>query len=492
MQHLELLLVLTSFLYLVLRPRISKYLPENYIPLILGFILGLQLVFEGIRWQMYPAYLLWLIALIVAFLRPKRRVHFFLRLLQTLGLTVLVVFSFALPSLLPVFDLPSPTGTYNVGTKDLLLTLDRAEPITPDTTDSRQLMIKTWYPATDISQGKADPYVDAAGRNGFAKKYGLPPFLLHYLDRINTHVYRNVPIVEKSFPVVVFSHGYHSKANGYYVLLSELASHGYVVLAINHTYESTGTTFPDGTEVYFNHTYAHAIESDSWSMVQPAIQAFKDSLSFEERHLIVQKSLRNYFVKDMVERWAQDISDVASQATLWNDTGFFQNDTGFFQNRLDTAKIGVLGHSRGGAAAGQALLTDKNIKAAVNLDGVQWGEMVDTAFSRPFLYLSSDWPATHENLNQHAYINKSKEVFYEGILANSGHSNFMDIPFLIPIASLSQAGTIDVNLAIEITRQTTLGFFDKYLKQQQGNSLKIDQYLPLQTFINGELKMLGR
>ena len=194
-------------------------------------------------------------------------------------------------------------------------------------------------------------------------------------------------------------------------------------------------------------------------LMEPTIEAFKNGLSFQERHPDVQKALTTYFVKDMVERWADDMVDVVNELDVWNHAGFFKD-------RLDLSNVGVFGHSRGGGAAGESLLIDDRIKVAANVDGVQWGQIVDTIFQKPFLFLSSDWPADHENLNQHAYVNKSTSVFYECTILQSGHSNFMDIPYMIPLKSLNQAGDIDPDLAIEITSKVLTSFFDKHLKDK--------------------------
>jgi len=408
---------------------------------------------------MIPAYLIWLIALITALRETGQRSSTTVRFFKIIGLIILLALAIFLPSILPVFELPKATGPFTVGTKDISLELDREEVITADKTDTRSLMIKVWYPSKETG-GKKDLYVDKAGRNGFAQKYGLPPSMFNYLDKVETNVYRNIQIADESFPVLIFSHGYNSKANGYYALLSELASQGYVVFAINHTYESTGTTFLDGTLKYFDYEYASQIESGTWDMMEPVIEAFKSDLSFEDRHPIVQKGLTTYFVRDMVERWAEDIVDVVNELDEWNNTGFFKG-------KLDLFNVGVLGHSRGGGAAGESLLIDSKIKAGANIDGVQWGQIVNTVFQKPFLYLSSDWPEEHEDLNQHAYVNKSTSVFYEGIVRQSGHSNFMDIPYMIPLNVLSQAGNIDPDLAIEITRKVVTSFFDKHLKNKE-------------------------
>jgi hypothetical protein len=455
---LELLLLITSSVYIVFNRVISKNLNKNYVTGLLVIILSIHLIIDGTRWQMIPAYFTWLTALIIAQRQSGKKSAIILRIFKTIGLTILLALAIILPSVLPVFELPKTTGPFTVGTRDIFLEPDKEEVITADRTDKRRLMIKVWYPSEE-SGGEKDPYVDKAGRNGFAEKYGLPPSMLNYLNKVETNVYRNIQIADETFPVLIFSHGYNSKANGYYALLSEVVSHGYVVFAINHTYESTGTTFPDGTEVYFDYEYASRIESGTWDRVAPAVEAFKSGLAFEDRHPFVERALTTYFVKDIIEYWANDIKDVVSELYAWNDSGFFNG-------KLDLSNVGAFGHSRGGGAAGQSILMDDRIKAGANLDGVQWGQIVDTVFHKPFLYLSADWPPEHENFNQHAYVNKSTAVFYDGIILQSGHSNFMDIPYMIPLQALNEAGDIDPDLAIRIAGRVVTAFFDRHLKSK--------------------------
>lgn len=458
MQNLELILIIMVTGYILFYRLIHQKLGKSYVIGLLVFILGIHLVFNGTRWQMIPGYLLWLIALITAIVRSDRKPSIILKVSKIIGILILLTLSVSLPWALPVFEIPEASGPYTVGTMDMLLELEREEVITADTEDTRNLMIKVWYPSKEKGV-EMDPYVDAAGRNGFANKYGLLPSMLNYLDKVETNVFRNIQVADETFPVLIFSHGYNSKANGYYALLKELVSQGYIIFAINHTYESTGSTFPDGRLIYFDYEYARQIQTNTWSVMEPVIEAFKSDLSFEDRHPIVQKGLTTYFVRDMVERWAQDMVDVVNKLDEWNNSGFLKG-------KLDLSNVGTFGHSRGGGPAGETLLMDNRIKAAANIDGVQWGQIVDTIFQKPFLFLSADWPEEHEDLNEHAYINKSTSVFYEGTIRESGHSNFMDIPFMIPLRALSLAGNIDPHLSMEITTKVITSFFDKHLKEK--------------------------
>lgn len=478
MQNFELLLILASTFYIVFKRRINNNFNKLFILAALVIILILQVSLEGYRWQMLPAYMIWLVAVVTAMKSSKKKPSIMLRVLKIFVMIILLALALFLPSILPVFDLPENTGTYTVGTRDILLELDRDEVITDDASDKRSFMIKAWYPS-NATEGEMDPYVDAAGRMGFAQKYGLRSDMMDYLDQIETRVYRDVDIAKERFPVLIFSHGYNSKANGYYAMISEIVSHGYIVLGINHTYESTGATFPDGSMKYYDYEYARKIEEGTWEEMAPVRDAFKSDMNFEERHPMVQKALRTYFVKGIVERWAADISDVVDQLEDWNSRGFFIG-------RMDLDKVATFGHSRGGGAAGASLLIDERIQAGANVDGVQWGQIVDTIFQKPFLFISADWPADHENLNQHAYINKSDDTFYEALIRETGHSNFMDIPYMIPVQALSGAGIIDPYLANEISTQTLLAFFDKHLKGEDADVEDVaDRYkeLEMKTYV---------
>ncbi|MEJ2003966.1 MAG: hypothetical protein P8X57_03160, partial [Cyclobacteriaceae bacterium] len=259
------------------------------------------------------------------------------------------------------------------------------------------------------------------------------------------------------FPVLIFSHGYGSKATGYYGLLTEIASQGYVIINMNHTYESLGTTFPDGRTAYFDFNFQQEISKGGMEAVEPVIDAFANGMSYEKRHPIVRNAVKSYFEGGIQDRWAADIKYIIDMLENWNREGFLQG-------KLDLEKTGVIGHSVGGGTAGNIAMKDKRIKAVVNLDGIQWGNQIDSIYHIPYLYVSADWPAEHEDINSHIYINKSTDYFYETKLLNSGHPNFMDIPLMVPVQSLAGTGSIDAYKGLEIVSNLVASFFDKHLK----------------------------
>ncbi|MCH4824398.1 hypothetical protein ML462_14590 [Gramella lutea] len=487
MRTFEIIILLSiSILPFIKRP-VKKQIKPIYIHIFFLILLGLHLVIEGWRWQMFPAYFL-LIFLSWRFkvIDPSRSKSFsFPRIMGYSALLIIILIAWIPPIVLPVFSLPEPAGNYVVGTESIFITTGKDEIITKDPSDTRELSYKIWYPSETVTENlKPEQYIDPASRAGFATKYGLPPSSLNYLDLVKTHSFSEIPIAKGKFPVLIFSHGYGSKATGYYALLSELASQGYVIVNMNHTYESLGVTFPDGRRAFFNYEYQNEISEGSMDSVQPVIEAFRTGLDFEKRHVIVRNTVKNYFEDEIQNRWAEDMIYTLDQLKKWNAEGFLKN-------KLDLDRIGVFGHSVGGGSAGKVAMKDQRIKAAANLDGIQWGEMIDSTYPIPYLYVSADWPADHEDINSHIYINKSSDYFYESKLLNSGHPNFMDIPFMIPVESLSGSGEIDPGLGIEIVSKLLTSFFNKHLKGiPDADPVKIsDQYdlLELKTYKDAKL-----
>ena len=196
------------------------------------------------------------------------------------------------------------------------------------------------------------------------------------------------------------------------------------------------------------------------TVIQPLIDAFKNKKSYEERHPIVRKATLNYFEGSVQDRWAEDMIITMDLLEKWNVEGSLKG-------KLDLDKIGVFGHSVGGGAVGNVAMKDDRVKAAVNLDGIQWGNKIDSLYHIPYLYVSADWPAEHEDINSHVYKYKSTDYFYETKLLKSGHPNFMDIPFMIPVKSLAGTGEIDPYLGTEIVTKLVTSFFDRHLKNDQ-------------------------
>lgn len=434
---------------------------------IIGGVLILHFIFEGYRWQMIPAYLIVLILIGCLYKeKPFFRGAWFRKTISGIAFFLLLLLGWSLPYIFPVFNLPAPTGAYSVGSQTINLKTDQDEIITSEVGDKRELMIKLWYPAT-VNNEKTEVYLNEGDRVGFAAKYGLPGSTFNYLNKIKTHTYNSPSVAKEKFPVLIFSHGLYSKASGYYALLEEIVSHGYIVLNINHTYESTGSLFPDGEIKLFNSEYDRKHNNQMMAeMVWNAMQNYNKATTPEEEYTAVHDLILNYYGAQITQRWSKDISLVIDELNKWDSSTFLTH-------HIDTARIGVFGHSQGGAAAAQALLDDNRIKAGINLDGMQWGGIIDTVMTKPFALISSEWDSSHPNLNSIAYRNGSYSDFYNAKILKSGHANFMDIPFMVDMRLINEAGEINPLKANEITTKFVINFFDKYLMDRPYNLLDL-------------------
>lgn len=448
----------------------------RWLPWAAGISAVLHLALEGMRWQMIPAYALAIVfaGLSLRAMRAKPDAAsseatgrpWLRRTGAGLSLLVLGV-SAACAVLLPVFDLAPPEGAHDVGTTTLhLVDSSRAETITERSDDRRELVVQVWYPAQVSAEPAAEPapYIAPEVGAAYAEKYGLPAFATSHLDRVETHAYRDVPLADaqRAYPVLLFSHGYNVPPALYTSFLVDMASRGYVVASVNHTYESTAAAFPDGRVATFSHTFVlNTHTAEMWAQIDSLEQQYRRSEG-TDRLATLRTINRIYPNADMVRRWAADLSFVIDELTRRHA----EEPASRFYQRLDLARLGAFGHSAGGAAAGQVLLVDDRVRAGVNWDGAQWGDAIDSTFAQPFMAITADWDATKFMPNPLIYRQGSETAFYDLTIDGTGHSSFSDIPRLIPLQAVNQAGPIAPERAARITTTYTGAFFDRHLKEE--------------------------
>ncbi len=193
----------------------------------------MQVVVEGSRWQMVPAYtltmiffLIWLFGLILPnSLRFNRLIAGLGVGLGVLGLLI----SIMLPIVLPVFHFPNPTGPYGIGTTTYYW-VDESRPeiftSTPD--DHRELMVQVWYPAEKNQTNQRDSYVHDVNFSTTASKLGhLPPFFFDHLKYVMTNAQPSVAVADAGtrFPVVIYSpgRGGYRSVNTYQLIIRAFA-----------------------------------------------------------------------------------------------------------------------------------------------------------------------------------------------------------------------------------------------------------------------------
>lgn len=394
------------------------------------------------------------------------------------GITFLLFgFSAYLMWFQPPFYYPRPTGKYAVGTTEYhLVDKNRKETLHHDPLHpNRELMVKVWYPSEHTLQKK--PFVPYA------------PYLVEHLKKTQPLTYflgcprslysyaqPNLDCSQMRCPIIIYSHGAGGTKESGTAQCEELASHGYIVVGISHTYNSFVVQFPDRRK----------IDGKKFMEEREGGKNF-----IETRKLVSQE----------VEVWVSDVQFVLDELEKMTD-----DKKSLFYERLDLDKIAMFGQSQGGGVAVQVCRRDPRVKAGVDLDGGLLGaeETNPTgAVSKPLMFIlagettkmfermaKDDWKklnitsATEEKMGRARYLGgienistSSKSDIYTFIFHGAGHTDLTDMAFLkyaSPLAKpllklgilknpggdkLTPDTSFDRFRAVEIVRSYLLVFF---------------------------------
>jgi predicted dienelactone hydrolase len=464
MRLLEILLVVANLVALIvlavpLRGR-ARWAP--YFALLPLLVAGVQVLVEGPRWQMVPAYVLSGLFLVALLFWPRRRRSGYepgrrslaRRIAVGLGfgaLGLLVLVAVLLPAILPVFHFPAPTGRYGIGTV-IYHWVDHSRPeiFTPTPTDHRELMAQVWYPAEKNQTIERDPYVHDVDFSTTARKLGhLPPFLFDHWKYVVTNAQPSVAMADKGtrFPVLIFSPGRGGYRSVNTFQVEELVSHGYVVVGIDQPYSVADVAFPDGRHV----------------TLDQRVVDFRSDGQDGPFKLAVDQVL------------GQDAVFALNQAATLDRS----DPHGILTGRLDLDHVGVFGSSLGGITVAEACRMDTRFRACLGLDQAMPAAVVRSGLRQPTMWIvragTSDrtdegWKplATKElNTSVRSVYDRLPGDGYLVSIPNMFHSDITDLPNLIvqPLAGWAGlTGPGDWHQTHAAINAYSLAFFDKYLK----------------------------
>lgn len=450
MRPLEIVLIGLDTLYLLFRLLPGSH-PIRYLQALPGLAtlaMVAHWIIESPRWQMVPLYALTLILLALAIWGWRtHQVSVFRKPALWSGLAIGLVALFSLPGILfPVPHLLAPTGPYQVGTHTFYwVDQNRVETLAPVSTPpgQRELMVQVWYPAEPWPDMQPGPYMDDLQIVGkaIARQFHLPSFLLGHLGLARSHSYLDAPLAktDQPFPVLIFSHGWTGYRTQNTYQMEELASHGYVVFAPDHTYGAGVTVFPDGRIALNN---PNLLPSN------------------------VSQETYDQAARKLGEAWVGDLRFVLDQVEALNAHRIHSP----FPGRLDLSRIGVFGHSTGGGAAVETCWVDPRCKAGLSEDA--WlipysREMVSQGFAKPWMLLQSEkWTAARNpKLVKELYGHLHQNDRYQLTIAGTQHYDFTDVSLFTPLAaSLRIKGPIDGSRDLRLINAYTLAFFNRYLQ----------------------------
>ena len=351
----------------------------------------------------------------------------------------------------PFNDVPKPTGNKNTATYSIeLIDSNRLEWFTDSPNDLRKIMIQVWYP-TDEYEGEKELYIDYGDIRikALADQFDYNPSLFRKLINIKTNsIKRAVPSNDSSFPLIIFSHGLGGNRTQNTIMVEELASHGYVVIAIEHPYDANVSIFNSGE-----------------------IADYRSGINYQNRKS--QKLTPEEF-------WAIRLPQLKTRA---GDVNFVLNqiELGNFPNQLmkiiNLDNIGIFGHSFGGATSIYSSYVDDRIDACINLDGwmvVVPDDIINNGIGKNFMYIGQEqWDEKLNYQKLEAFI-KSNPKSSKILIPGTTHYDFSDTPHMSKAAKLlKKSGQLDSNGLKNVLNELIVSFFNENLKKSKSD---IDYY----------------
>ncbi|MCL4755552.1 MAG: hypothetical protein KJ015_35700 [Myxococcales bacterium] len=333
--------------------------------------------------------------------------------------------------------LPPLTGSHLIGVQRRTLTdTSREEEATSVSGDSRRITVKFWYPSDSCSTAPRAPYTTPTEAQYYqpVSMNGAPS---GWQEGIHTNS-RDAPALEPGasrFPIVIMSHGFKNVREAYTSFAEQLASHGFVVAAISHAYDTEVTEFSEGDYATF---------APAFGKLPPP----------------------NQTLDSHIEVWVQDAKFVLNELAKLH----LNDEQGYFTGRLDLENVGIFGHSYGGATAARACIEDARFDAGMNMDGTFFGpnrENGGEKVPKPFaIFVASNHPPG--DLTMKGTFSLSSPA-YELTLADSGHGTFSEERFVFEhvfpskTADTTHFGTLEPGRALEVIEAYTVAFFEQYL-----------------------------
>ncbi len=437
---------------------------------------------EGYRIQLIFLYgfiiLMFIISLIGMFIEPKvvQNVSRMRRVLSGLFIGIGLMATGCLLYVFPVFNLLVPTGELKVGTQAFhFIDSSREETFQQTAKGKRELMVQIWYPAQAGTGHYASFIPDTEILRYMAGNYGLPGFTFKHLQYVSNHAYleAEVSTKQKTYPLIIASPGFGSSRFLHTTQAEHLASHGYIVAVIDHTYNTLATEFPDGR-----------ITTDTTNDLFSPDQDYRESRTIRDK---------------LGEVLTNDVIFTLDQFELIQ-TGQIPSN---LKGSLDLGHIGVFGHSIGGATAYDASY-DPRIAVGIDLDGGLYRLNDREGLQKPFMFINSESyfeklkmvmenrVYTDEELKRMGstrewedQVTEDKKLELDRMrlaadeggqilyIENTEHLNFTDVQFISPMFNLlGITGKIAPQRANSVINAYMLDFFDLYLKHQNGALMK--------------------
>lgn len=470
-----LLISILMYLFVLIVDPFKNKTVRHYLPVIAFAFMVSHSLYDTVTWQLVPIYFLtamiFMSSLIAISLSKSSRkkpelVGYDNRKKLIVVTTVALLLSSIAIWAFPLYEMPIPSGLYDIGTVTYDFTeTERIEIYGDFKGEERRIKVQVWYPADSTEGLERVPWLED-GRivaRTLASEMNAPKFILDHTKDILSHAYSGAKMSasNETFPIIVLSHGWTGFRNLHTDLAETLASNGFIVFGIDHTFGSQITVFNDGTTMKLDH---EALPD------RATTPAFID------------------YARALVDTYAYDVSYVLDQLSGFND-GLYSP---VFKDRLNLDKIGLLGHSTGGGADVAVATSDDRVKAILGMDA--WVEPVEDdlltkGLKIPALFLrSGEWETGINNDSLFKLINSSQVPIELYQIDGTKHIDFtMAYMYSRLTRYIGFTGDVERKTFANIQNRFILDFFSIALKDVEGIQLSdISEVWPIVKLIKSQ------
>ena len=379
--------------------------------------------------------------------------------LQILFITIFVTScSFVIKKTANIQNINLVTGQHLIGTKRMVwIDSTRTNWFLDGYGPYRQLMAQIWYPADAsalLASVKKSKYIDNKKALTYTielQGYKIPEILTNQIGSIKCNSWEDVsPVSNKKFPILIFSHGHGGLRTQNTNQVEELVSHGYVVIAVDHTYDAGFVEFPDGNIAY--------------------------SLTAKPEGERLNETPETFYTRFGYR--VDDIDFVINKIDSFDDYDLN------ISSIMDKNNIGIFGHSFGCLTSVYATYFNDRIKSCFGLDG--WFEplhdsLVFKNLNKPIMHLGQNNKGDEQFWNDVNFIKMNNFIKSNSDLSvmidipGSHHYDYTDFTYFSYVAKkLNFSGIVPTKKMAKIMNVTLLDFFNHTLKNDK--KINLDNY----------------
>ncbi len=321
-----------------------------------------------------------------------------------------------------VTTLQQPGGQFTVGTTTRVFT-DSSRSNRYGIKTNSSFVVQLWYPAQSAPGRLPAQYFEpgvAKIAGEFYSHFGLPGNPSIFTDVVS-HAIADLHPLRGKFPVIIFSHGYQCFRTMDTDLLAHLASNGFLVAAADHF--------------------------DAWVSILPGGRVVRGNAP--DLPITVAQNIFNLTSRTL------DVRFMLDQFVRLNSAD------DLLLGRFDLERIGILGHSLGGAIAADACAADKRLKAGVSLDGGGHTNLLGLPVTQPFLITlgqdNNEMMVPYRAAFRKFFDQLAHDAYFFR-LANADHFDFVEQPWF-----MRSPETRRRRMALTLRAYVT-SFFEKHLK----------------------------